>query len=343
MTGGWVFGLRALCSVRKGRLGTLLLGAWLLGALLLGGVGCGPPLEQVVATAVARVPTPTPLPGEAIVATVVAGVPTPTPQPTPTPIPLADIVATVVARLPTPTPQPTPTPIPLESLIATVVARLPTPTPTPLPPAGAGLPSASAPTVGQILQGVAPSVAYIETFTGQGSGWAIGPDLIVTNAHVVGQARRVTVRWPSAPPVEGSVIATDPTRDLALIRVSATAPPLTPLRTRSLLDEDIGAPVLVVGYSLRSPQGDGTMGLPVVKAGILSGTLRRGGVSLLRVDAPMDPGDSGGPVLDRNGVVIGVNQVQVTETRGGQRVVGVFYAIAMGEVEGFLRDWGIRP
>ncbi|GBD11071.1 Putative serine protease HtrA [bacterium HR23] len=341
--------------------------SWLVGLMalvLMGGVGCGPSLEKVVETVVARVPTPTPIPVESIVATAVARLPSPTPQPTPTPIPLADIVATAIARLPAPTPQPTPTPIPLDALVATVVARLPTPTPSPVPtptptltptatptatpfpiptfpPVGPG--PTPTPTIGQVLQRVAPSVAYIETLSGQGSGWAIGRDLVLTNAHVVGFARRVTVRWPSAPPVEGTVVATDPARDLALIRLSASAPALTPLPTRRVGEVDIGSPVLVVGYSLRSPLGDGTVGLPAVKAGILSAILRREGVSLLRVDAVMDPGDSGGPLLDRYGTVIGVSQIQVTETRGGQRVVGVFYAIAIGEVEGFLRDWGISP
>lgn len=318
-----------------------LSGVGLVGVLLL--AGCGPPLEKVVATVVARVPTPTPWPSptpvpvEAIVATAIARLPTPTPQPTPTPMPLADVLATAIARLPTPTPQPTPTPIPLESIVATVIARLPTPTFTPRPT------STPTPTIGQVLQRVAPSVAYIETLGGQGTGWAIGSDLLLTNAHVVGSARLVTVRWPSAPPMEGRVIATDPTRDLALIRLPAPSPALMPLPTRRVEETDLGAPVLVVGYSLRSPSGDGTVGLPAVKAGILSATLRRGGVALLRVDAVMDPGDSGGPLLDREGVVIGVSEVQVTETRGGQRVVGVFYAISIGEVEGFLRDWGIRP
>ncbi|MFN3974821.1 MAG: serine protease [Dehalococcoidia bacterium] len=298
-----------------------------------------------MATVVARVPSPTPVPVEAIVATAIAGVPTPTPQPTPTPVPLANVLATAIARLPTPTPHPSPTPFPLESIVATVMARLPTPTPTPrLTPTLFPVPSPTAtPTIGRVLQKVAPSVAYIETLGGQGTGWAVGSDLVLTNAHVVGSARRVIVRWPSAAPVEGSVIATDPARDLALIRLPTTARALSPLPTRGVGEEDLGAPVLVIGYSLHSPSADGTVGLPAVKVGVLSAILRRGGVSLLRVDAVMDPGDSGGPLLDRDGVVIGVSQVQVTETRGGQRVVGVFYAISVGEVEGFLRDWGIRP
>lgn len=257
--------------------------------------------------------------------------PTPTPPPTPTPLSLEAILAALAARFPTPTPQPTPTPIPLDSLVAAVLARLPTPTPTPPSP------------VGQVLRQIAPSVAFVEVTGGQGSGWAIGRNLVLTNAHVVGGVRRATLRWPSAPPVEGEVIAVDPMRDLALVRLPPGSPPLTPLPTRRAGAEDIGSPVLVVGYSLRSPLPDGTAGLPAVKGGLLSATLTRGGVSLLRVDAVMDPGDSGGPLVDMTGTVIGVNQVQVTDTRGGQRVVGVFYAVSIGEVEGFLRDWGIRP
>ena len=56
------------------------------------------------------------------------------------------------------------------------------------------------------------------------------------------------------------------------------------------------------------------------------------------MDAPVDPGDSGGPVLDRNGMVIGISRAVVVATSSGQRVVGTFLAIAIDEVHRALPD-----
>ena len=58
----------------------------------------------------------------------------------------------------------------------------------------------------------------------------------------------------------------------------------------------------------------------------------------IEMDAPVDPGDSGGPVLDRNGMVIGISRAVVVATSSGQRVVGTFLAIAIDEVHRALPD-----
>ena len=62
------------------------------------------------------------------------------------------------------------------------------------------------------------------------------------------------------------------------------------------------------------------------------------GVQGFEMDAPVDPGDSGGPVLNLKGEVIGINRAVVVETVTGQRVVGTFLAIAIDEVHDSLPD-----
>ncbi|WP_226343709.1 MarP family serine protease [Agilicoccus flavus] len=137
----------------------------------------------------------------------------------------------------------------------------------------------------------------------EGTGWVVSRGLVVTNAHVVAGAERVTVREGAARR-DGTVVAFDPDRDLAVISV----PDLTasPLRLGAALDT--GDPVAVPGYPLGGPltidsarvrdeldaRGNDIYG---------SGTVRRQVYSLR---AQLQPGNSGGPVLTPDGEVAGV-------------------------------------
>jgi S1-C subfamily serine protease len=145
---------------------------------------------------------------------------------------------------------------------------------------------------------------------GQGSGIVFTPDgYVLTNAHVV-QPGKVRVRL-GGDTAAGTVVGRDPRTDLAVVRVDAS--PLAPL-TLAALSPRVGELVVAIG----NPLGfDRSVSLGVVSA--LDRELpARGSVleGLVQTDAAVNPGNSGGPLLDMDGNVVGVNTAMVPFARG---------------------------
>ena len=188
-----------------------------------------------------------------------------------------------------------------------------------------------------------PSVFMIQTSNGRGSGWLIEPGLILTNEHVIKGSSRVTVRQASNRPFPATVVAFDSWRDVALLRfdpIRARLPrAATPLSLGKPQNRDIATPLLGLGYSSTDINSDGTVGLASANVGVLSQFTDFGGSRLgfnLVMDAPQDPGDSGGPVLDSGGAVVGMIRAAQVQNSAGQRVVGTFYAVHIDEIRDVL-------
>ncbi|WP_247729173.1 S1C family serine protease [Halovivax limisalsi] len=158
-----------------------------------------------------------------------------------------------------------------------------------------------------------PSVVLIETGSGRGTGFVYDDSYLVTNAHVVGQASTVDVRFSEGRWAGGDVLGRDPHSDLAAIAVDDAPANATPL---PLIDGDatVGQEVVAIGnpYSL-----DGT-----VTTGIVSGIDRSipapTGFSIpdaIQTDAPVNPGNSGGPLMSLSG-----NVVAVINSGGGDNI-----------------------
>ena len=134
---------------------------------------------------------------------------------------------------------------------------------------------------------------------GRGSGFFVRRNLIATNFHVIDGASRASVKLVNTETkyrIEG-VTATDEKNDLALLKVAMYG--VTPLALGNSNMVQIGETVYVVG----NPKNfEGT-----VSDGIISGRRDRGGEERLQMTAPISPGSSGGPVLNRKGEVIGVS------------------------------------
>ena len=173
---------------------------------------------------------------------------------------------------------------------------------------------------------VGPSVVSVDTLAelngavlrGSGTGIVLTADgEIVTNAHVVDGAVTVTVRLPGeTEPRRASVVASDTARDLALLRVDAVG--LRPATFAASADIRVGDPVVAVGFAL-ALDGD-----PSVTSGIVSALHRtsadpvRALKGLIQTDTPISSGNSGGPLVNSLGQVVGVVTFVATADNGSQ-------------------------
>jgi len=180
---------------------------------------------------------------------------------------------------------------------------------------------------------------------GHGSGFAVGPNRIVTNAHVVELAQKYpdnvvigVVPSEGSKSYQGRVVAIDTKRDLALIEFTGGALPVATLYTGAP-DDSMG--LVSLGYpgnvDLATAQSaaDYIKPLaPVRSEGSLSASRNIEGINVLLHTASISRGNSGGPLLDRCGRVIGVNSAI---TRGEDGDANFAFAIAESELAGFLR------
>ncbi|MES1972416.1 MAG: trypsin-like peptidase domain-containing protein [Pseudomonadota bacterium] len=180
---------------------------------------------------------------------------------------------------------------------------------------------------------------------GHGSGFAVAPNRIVTNAHVVELAKRYPdnvvvgiVPSEGSKSYEGKVIAIDTVRDLALIELTGTHLPTVALYTGPVEE---GAAVTALGYpgnvDLATAQSavDYIHPLsPIRSEGVFSGRRAMSGVDVLLHTANIARGNSGGPLLDPCGRVIGVNSAFA---RGEEGDSSFGFAIADSELATFLR------
>lgn len=160
-----------------------------------------------------------------------------------------------------------------------------------------------------VYDAVAGSVASVRVYTGtggggQGSAFYYGDSYLLTNQHVVEDAESVDVRFDSTGWLNGSVVATDVYSDLGVITVPRVPDSIEPLPFVEA-EPPIGTEVVAIG----NPFGFSGS----VSSGILSGVDRNlpspSGFSIpdaVQTDAPVNPGNSGGPLVDLQGNVVGV-------------------------------------
>lgn len=169
---------------------------------------------------------------------------------------------------------------------------------------------------------------------GQGSGFILTKDgLILTNNHVIGNAQRVEAALSDKHKYKAKVLARDPNHDLALIKIDA--PNLTPVT----LSDSRGLMVGQRVYAIGNPFG-------------LNGTMTRGIISAIRsirgpngnpiedaiqTDAAVNPGNSGGPLLNSRGEVIGITTL--IASNGADQSSGIGFAIPINTARAILDDY----
>jgi S1-C subfamily serine protease len=144
------------------------------------------------------------------------------------------------------------------------------------------------------------AVVTLETAAGSGSGFYLGRDgYLLTCQHVVGESKFVKVRTATGREIPGEVLQTDVRRDVALIKTAPT--PFEPLAVHAG-DNHVGEEVFSVG----SPLGDTFSGS--MTKGVLSGDRDMDNLRYLQSDVAILPGNSGGPLLNADGEVIGITK-----------------------------------
>ena len=183
--------------------------------------------------------------------------------------------------------------------------------------------------VADVVEKVLPGVVQVLAASSTGTGFIISADgLVVTNRHVVGVANRVQIGLTSGIQVSGQVTFTHSRLDLAYIQIE-TRQTFTALPIGDSEAIRLGEDVIAIGYPLGSILGR----TPTVSVGILSAKRP----DLLQTDAALNPGNSGGPLVNTDGEVVGVVVSRLEHDTQGRPVAGVGFAIPINEVDPEVR------
>ncbi len=205
-------------------------------------------------------------------------------------------------------------------------------------------PAAELPSVADVVEKISPSVVTVIVRTvsqgprqpirgsGVGTGIIFDPSgYILTNSHVIADATRVTVILPDERSMEAKIVGRDPFTDLAVIKVEETNLPAASFGSSDQLR--IGEWVIAIGNAL------GLSGGPSVTVGVVSAKGRSVGVpesnivlhDMVQTDAAINEGNSGGPLVNLQGQVVGISTVMVSDAQGIGFAVGTSTALPIME------------
>lgn len=162
--------------------------------------------------------------------------------------------------------------------------------------------------------GVRKRMRNAYTGEGAGSGVVIAPDgFVLTNNHVIERADMIEVGFTDGESLPAQIVGTDPATDLAVVRVSASSLPTAPLGDSDKLR--VGQLVIAIGNPLGFQN--------TVSAGVISALGRalrspqgRLVENVIQTDVSLNPGNSGGPLVDSRALVIGINSAMIYQAQG---------------------------
>lgn len=159
-----------------------------------------------------------------------------------------------------------------------------------------------------------------------GSGFVIDKQgTILTNAHVVDGAKKVSVRFSNEKTADAKILGADRSSDIAVLQIDPDGLDLTTLPLASAKDVQVGDPVVAIG----NPFGQAfslTTGVVSAKQRSIEGLNGFAINDVIQTDAAINPGNSGGPLIDSAGEVIGINS-QIATGGGGGGNVGIGFAV----------------
>lgn len=182
---------------------------------------------------------------------------------------------------------------------------------------------------------VEPAVVTVVTGTGSslngtpqasGSGVIISQDgHVVTNNHVVEGSDSVTVIYSDGTRVNATVVGTDPLTDIAVLKVNGPIPAFVPFGDSGALQ--LGEWVIAIGSPLGNYRGS-------VTVGVVSGLNRKVSPQegLIQTDAAINHGNSGGPLINLAGQIVGINTLVVRDSVGGAPAEGLGFSVPSNTV-----------
>lgn len=245
------------------------------------------------------------------------------------------VTATPAPSLPTATPVP-PTPMVVEKVVTT--------TPEPMP----SLPPVTYPDVEEdlviaVYERVGPAVVFItsefyyydyffgrQTQSGSGSGFVIDRDgHIVTNNHVIDGANSVDVKFSTGLTVAAEIVGTDAYNDLAVLKVERTPEELVPVSLGQSSTLRVGQRAVAIGNPLGLEQSLSVGVISALNRQLATDSEFQALYDVIQTDAAINQGNSGGPLLDSQGNVIGVNTA-IPNVTGAS--IGIGFAVSVDTV-----------
>ena len=168
----------------------------------------------------------------------------------------------------------------------------------------ASAPPATAVSFEDIIGNASAAVVSIETPAGRGSGFFVTPELVLTNAHVVESNSSVTLRMSDGTTMLARVQRSAPEVDIAIVRVNQPRQAQQTMTMGTVKGARAGQEVIAIGSALGLLQN-------TVTRGIVSAVRNAAGVILIQTDAAINRGNSGGPLIDRSGRVIGITTLKM--------------------------------
>lgn len=198
------------------------------------------------------------------------------------------------------------------------------PAESPAPAPSAAPPASPASTTEVMVDRVMPAVVLVQTTGGRGSGFFVRHDTLITNVHVVENDTYVTLRKSDGSTLNARVETKAPAFDIAILKVTTPSPTQATIPMGSAKSLKPGQEIIVIGSALGTLQNS-------VSRGIVSGLRTSGGTTLVQTDAAANPGNSGGPMLDRFGYVIGITTLGYRNAEGLNFGVAIDHAVDLLE------------